>query len=156
MGGAVLTRVSLLLHCPLIVIDAVEELANASLRNIASFLNARPKSFGCIEDATKYAHPKTETARMSLMDQLDKDLNWKCDLTLMQSYWSTWFVNHNTNFLQVKSLKMMILSQGVELDRELLIAQMQGKFRVERVPSSHMVQEERPEHIATIITSFVT
>lgn len=117
LGGAVLTRVSLVLHCPLIIIDALEELATASLGNITSFLNTRPKSFNCIEDAVKFTHPKTETARVSLMDQLDKDLHWKCDMTLMQPYWFTWFANHNTNFLQVKSLKLMILSQGIELDR---------------------------------------
>ena len=154
LGGAVLTRVSLVLHCPLIVIDAMEELARASLRGIASFLNARPASFACMNDAIRYARPKTNAATISLMDQVDKDLRWKCELESMQAYWSTWFVNHNRSFLQVKSLKMMILSQGIELDKELLIAQMQGKFRVERVSSSHMVQEEQPEHMAAIITAF--
>lgn len=155
LGGAVLTRVSLVLHCPLVVIDAMEDVASASLRNIRSFLNARPDSFNCMDDAIRYAHPRTEAARISLLDQLDEGLRWKCDLSSMQPSWSTWFTNHNANFLQVKNFKMLVLSQGIELDRDLLIAQMQGKFRLERVSSSHMIQEEQPEHIAALITAFI-
>lgn len=58
------------------------------------------------------------------------------------------FLNDNQNVM----LKVLMVSEGVELDKQLLIAQMQGKYQFEPCPGSgHMLPTEDPERVAGVI-----
>jgi protein phosphatase methylesterase 1 len=59
-------------------------------------------------------------------------------------------------FLKIKSPKLLLLAGTDRLDKELTIAQMQGKF-VFKVLSKvgHVIQEDDPQRTAAVIIDFV-
>lgn len=54
-----------------------------------------------------------------------------------------WFEDLSKMFLSSKAVKMLILAGTDRLDKELTIAQMQGKFQLTMFPSvGHTIQED--------------
>ena len=51
--------------------------------------------------------------------------------------------------------KQLILAGSERMDKELTIAQMQGKFQMEILPAGHAVQEDVPERVAEVLASFL-
>lgn len=60
-------------------------------------------------------------------------------------------------FLAKKCAKLLILSKREYLEnKELLIAEMQGKFQVEIISNSgHAIQEDQPIKLGEIIKAFI-
>lgn len=162
LGGAVLTRVASVSSLEkavlgLVVIDAIEEVANASIGKIASVLAHRPRSFASLEEAT--AKARGPAGKLSLADQLCKQgdgrWTWKADLEAMRPFWPAWFAGQDERFLRVGCPRLLITSD-VELSRLLLVGQMQGRFQLLRVrDSSHMLHEECPEQLSSTVTAFI-
>ena len=55
-----------------------------------------------------------------------------------------WFTGLSTQFLAVRTARLLVLAGTDRLDKELMIGQMQGKFQMVVVPGvGHMLQEVR-------------
>lgn len=68
-----------------------------------------------------------------------------------------WFRGMTRIFLSQKCAKLLILSKREYLEnKELLIAEMQGKFQVEIITNSgHAIQEDQPIKLGEIIKTFI-
>ncbi|QFZ28053.1 putative phosphatase methylesterase [Clavispora lusitaniae] len=179
LGGAVLTNY--ILRHPsnghsirgLVVLDIVEETAIRALSSIPSFLNKRPKSFAHYADAIQWHFSlrlllNEDSARVSVIDLLRRDLDgsltWRADLGSMCEFWDSWFVNLSDNFIEcgkgseMKVAKLLILSGNENLDKELIIGQMQGKYQLivfNNTATGHFVHEDVPKQTAITIMDFV-
>ena len=59
-------------------------------------------------------------------------------------------------FLSLKTTKLLLLAGVDRLDKELMVAQMQGKFQMQVLASvGHMVHEDAPDRVAENIASFL-
>lgn len=66
-----------------------------------------------------------------------------------------WFSGLSTQFLAVRTARLLILAGTDRLDKTLMIGQMQGKFQQEVVPDvGHMLHEDDPQRIAEIVVEF--
>jgi len=167
LGGAIAVRVSLLLANRvkgLIVLDVVEGTAIESLPRMVSFLATRPKSFSTIPDAilwsiTSGSIRKKESACVSIPPQISESGDkfvWKTDLAATEPFWEGWFHELSKLFLKVVSPKVLILAGTDRLDKEMTIAQMQGKFQLEVLANcGHQIQEDDPLKISEILTQFL-
>ena len=67
-----------------------------------------------------------------------------------------WFENLSNCFLSIKIPKLLILASCENMDSELMIGQMQGKFGVIVISNvGHIVQEDEPKKTAEVINNFV-
>lgn len=55
---------------------------------------------------------------------------WRTDLIATQQYWVGWFSGLTKQFLDVQLKKQLLLAGSERMDKELTIAQMQGKFKM--------------------------
>lgn len=170
MGGAIAVRLAASRKLEnivgLIVIDVVEGTAMTALPYMASWLRARPASFGTVEKAVRYVtkagHVRnTDSARLSLPAQLrrlgDSDRwVWRTNLEESEQYWKGWFQGLSSLFLSVDAAKMLVLANVDRLDKDLMIAQMRGKFQNILIPSAgHTVHEDQPERTAQVILDYL-
>lgn len=129
LGGAVMAKCAM--PClALILIDAVEEACKQSLLRIES--------------------------RIHTIKNVDiaAILGWK-------QFWPSWFDGLTRAFLSapVFASRVLITSTtgAVEADKELLIAQMQGRFQFHCLPhSTHFVHEERAHLLAPLVLETVS
>ena len=71
-------------------------------------------------------------------------------------YWTEWFKGLTEAFLTVKMQKLLILAGSERMDKELTIAQMQGKFAMIVIENvGHVVQEDAPAKTAEQIQKFI-
>lgn len=56
---------------------------------------------------------------------------WRTDLGATEPYWRGWFTGLSSKFLGCRTAKLLLLAGADRLDKELMVAQMQGKLRVE-------------------------
>lgn len=62
----------------------------------------------------------------------DKKLyKWRIDLSKSEKYWSGWFENLSSKFLDLHVPKLLLLASIDGLDRALTVGQMQGKFQLQ-------------------------
>lgn len=81
---------------------------------------------------------------------------WRTDLAATQPFWEGWFRGLSGAFLSAKVPKLLLLAGTDRLDKELTIAQMQGKFQMVLLPQAgHAVQEDEPDKTADAVASFV-
>ena len=67
-----------------------------------------------------------------------------------------WFENLTNSFLSIKMPKLLLLAASERMDKELMIAQMQGKFKLSVIKNvGHIVQEDNPKKTAEVINDFV-
>jgi hypothetical protein len=52
---------------------------------------------------------------------------WRTDLGATEPYWRGWFTGLSSKFLGCKTAKLLLLAGADRLDKELMVAQMQGK-----------------------------
>uniref|UniRef100_A0A8C5AED0 Protein phosphatase methylesterase 1 n=1 Tax=Gadus morhua TaxID=8049 RepID=A0A8C5AED0_GADMO len=72
--------------------------------------------------------------------------NWRIDLSKAEKYWDGWFRGTSNLFLSCNLPKLLLLAGVDRLDRDLTIAQMQGKFMMQLLPPcGHAVQEDHPD-----------
>jgi protein phosphatase methylesterase 1 len=176
LGGAVAAKVANILETGpshemrrrvvgLIIIDVVEGSALDALPFMKNLLIGRPKYFNTSDEAIKYM-VKSRTlqnehaARVSTMSQLseqDGKLYWKTDLLSSEMWWEEWFKGLNSNFLGCQMPKILILAHADRMDKELTIAQMQGKFKliVYTTQVGHLIHEDDPDQTADNFLKFL-
>ncbi|KAJ2544339.1 Protein phosphatase methylesterase 1 [Coemansia sp. RSA 1853] len=149
----------------LILIDIVEGSAMDSLSAIPMFINARPKTFDSVENAI-YWHIESdsiqnhESARLSVPSLLvpvkdGKQMTWRTQLLPTEKFWKEWYLGLSKTFVSAPTAKLLILAGTDRLDKELLIAQMQGKFQLELLPAAgHTIQEDLPDRVGDLVVSF--
>ncbi|KAJ1728463.1 Protein phosphatase methylesterase 1 [Coemansia sp. Benny D160-2] len=163
MGGAVDQGV-----LGLVLIDIVEGSAIDSLPSIPAFIAARPASFGSIESAIRWHVDanhiqNTESARLSVPSLIKPAATadgapcwtWRTDLLPSQKFWHGWYAGLSSTFVSAPTAKLLILAGTDRLDKDLLIAQMQGKFQLELLPAAgHTIQEDLPAVVGDALISF--
>ncbi|PXF48096.1 Protein phosphatase methylesterase 1 [Gracilariopsis chorda] len=170
MGGAIAVRLaaSNLLDnvIGLVVIDVVEGTAMSALPYMSSWLQGRPKSFSSVSKAVKYVtragHVRNpDSARISVPPQMKYDDRikrwvWRTRLEESETYWKGWFQGLSSSFLSVKAAKMLVLANVDRLDKDLMIAQMQGKFQNILIPAAgHTVHEDQPDETARVLLEYL-
>lgn len=172
MGGAIAVRLAaskrLETVVGLVVIDVVEGTAMSALPYMASWLRARPASFSSVERAVRYVtkagHVRnSDSARLSVPAQLlclceegKHRWVWRTKLGQSERYWRGWFQGLSPLFLSVNAAKMLVLASVDRLDKDLMIAQMQGKFQNILIPAAgHTVHEDQPEQTAQVILDYL-
>lgn len=58
---------------------------------------------------------------------LSRPWTWRTDLAQTKPFWEDWFVGLSKKFVEAKGGKLLLLAGTDRLDKELMIAQMQGK-----------------------------
>ncbi|KAM9997885.1 hypothetical protein ACTFIY_007541 [Dictyostelium cf. discoideum] len=170
MGGAVVIKTSSTNRINnlfgLIVVDVVEGTALLALSSMKSILAKRPKSFDSVKDAIKWSISSNtvkniESARVSVPSQIrlnpdDGKYHWIAHLEETDKYWNDWFSGLSKEFLSSMALKLLILAGTDRLDRELTIAQMQGKFQLILLPlCGHVIQEDDPKSTSEALIEFI-
>lgn len=80
---------------------------------------------------------------------------WRTDLAASEQYWKEWFTGLTQKFLSARAGKLLILAGTDRLDKDMTIAQMQGKFQLIVFPNSgHAVQEDEPARMARELVAF--
>ena len=149
-----------------IVLDMVEGSAIQSLPNTKKFLELRPQKFKNVESAIKWSIQhgvvnNLSSAVISIPSQLQfveegQYWEWRTQLVGSEKYWTEWFTDMSKLFLSVKAVKLLMITSTDILDKELTIAQMQGKFQMKVLNrTGHCIQEDDPEHTAEVIFSFL-
>ncbi|KAI8063516.1 protein phosphatase methylesterase [Gongronella butleri] len=171
MGGSVVVDVAYqqLLSNVLgvVVMDVVEGSALEALQSMTKLLSSRPRSFTSIEQAIQWSYKSKmvrnlEACRLSippLMKWSDDEQKfvWRTDLELTQPYWKEWFTDLSKKFLGSPTSKLLLLAGTDRLDKELTIAQMQGKFQMNVVMNAgHFIHEDAPDKTATYLVDFWT
>ncbi|PVV04085.1 hypothetical protein BB560_001409 [Smittium megazygosporum] len=173
MGGAVIVSLALSLQTSydiagIVVVDVVEGTAINSFQFAKSVLVLKRKSFPSIESAIKYQintgdSSNTESACLSVPSLLKKittpgkpDLfTWRTNVLDTSEHWTGWYEDLSKKFLSVKTAKLLVLAETDRLDKELMIAQMQGKFQLVLFHGSgHLIQENHPYEFANKLHQF--
>lgn len=106
---------------------------------------------------------KLESAKVSIPPQLiesteggKKVYSWKVDLKQTEKEWKGWFTGLTQSFLNIRIPKTLVLAERERLDKELMIAQMQGKFRLAVLQHvGHSVQEDDYKGTARLLYDLV-
>lgn len=61
----------------------------------------------------------------------EKKYTWRVNLSISEQYWSGWFENLSSKFLDLGVPKLLLLASIDGLDRTLTVGQMQGKFQLQ-------------------------
>ncbi|KAF2013208.1 protein phosphatase methylesteras-like protein 1 [Aaosphaeria arxii CBS 175.79] len=120
------------------VLDVVEGSAMDALKHMQAYLATRPTTFPSLEAAVEW-HIRSRTlrnpqsARVSVPSLLIQTPEgrwaWRTDLSTTEAYWENWFTGMSSKFLGGKGAKLLLLAGTDRLDKELMIGQMQGKYR---------------------------
>ncbi|VDO19957.1 unnamed protein product [Haemonchus placei] len=168
MGGALAVHVVATNEIPnvvaLVVIDVVEGSAMDALGGMLTFLRGRPNVFESEEKAVAWclqsgATRNREAARISMPSQIKKTedgkYTWRIDLTDTEQFWVGWFQGLSAKFLSCSPPKLLVLAGVDRLDKDLTIAQMQGKFQNTILPKvGHAVHEDSPDRLADELARF--
>lgn len=149
----------------LIVIDVVEGSAIDALPFMKNFVLGKKNKFGKIDDAIEYTLKSkilynAKSARISVPTQIglkDDRWVWKTDLLTTEKYWKDWFIGLNSNFLSSLLPKVLILAHQDRMDKELTIAQMQGRFKLVCLNGvvGHCLHEDDPNQMGDLIKLFL-
>jgi protein phosphatase methylesterase 1 len=154
----------------LIVIDVVEGTAMEALPFMENIVETRPSSFKTIEQGIEYMYKSNtiknlESARISVPSLFKETTNkkgekvfaWKTNLMASQKYWTEWFLNLTKSFLSIRIPKILLLAGSDRMDKDLTIAQMQGKFKLCVLNDvGHIIQEDDPKGVNNLINNFIT
>lgn len=71
-------------------------------------------------------------------------------------YWVDWFKDLTRQFLELRVAKQLLLAGSDRMDKELIIAQMSGKFKMVVVNDvGHAIQEDNPHKTAEVFKDFL-
>jgi len=185
MGGAIVSHVAnapefYQVAC-IALFDVIEGSALAALPSMEGVIKARPKYFADEQAAVKWALQtnyikNVDSARVSMPSQVKKveetiendgngqnaenpqnKYTWRTDLLKTRPFWDEWFRGMDKKFLATScGPKLVLVTDPSNLDKEMTIAQMQGKFQIQMLPQSgHAVHEDQPVQIATKITDYL-
>lgn len=144
--------------------DIVEEAAIQALQTVQHFLYSTPNKFPSYRDAIDW-HVNNGLSRLqssaeisipALFQKLkDGSVSRKTDLKIFSPYWDTWFTGLSHQFVTSATCKLLILAGNDNLDKELIIGQMQGKYQlVVFQESGHFLQEDAPKKCALTLIDF--
>lgn len=148
----------------LIVIDVAEGSAISALPFMEQIVESRPTGFDSVAEAVKWGVMsgqvrKLESARVTMPDLVLKEGDkyvWKTNLLGSKDYWKEWFTGMNKCFLGVELPKILVIASNDRMDKELTIAQMQGKFKlVSLLDVGHTIQEDAPDELAEKFKDFI-
>lgn len=170
MGGAIASKTGAAFQNSggslegIIVLDVVEGSAIDALPHMDSIVRQRPRSFKSLEAAIQW-HVESgtiknlESARISvpyLMTQQGSQWVWKTNLMRTKPYWEDWFRGMNDAFLSIEGAKQLMLAGSERIDKQMMIAQMQGKYKHTVVSDvGHVIQEDNPERFASELQAFI-
>eukprot|EP00827_Trimyema_finlayi_P001097 TRINITY_DN1373_c0_g1_i1.p1 TRINITY_DN1373_c0_g1~~TRINITY_DN1373_c0_g1_i1.p1 ORF type:complete len:325 (-),score=39.95 TRINITY_DN1373_c0_g1_i1:220-1194(-) len=148
------------------VIESIEGTAIEFFPIMAEIIKEKPQKFSCVEQAIQFSYKANliknlESARISVPQEVKQDsqnssFTWRVDLLKSQQYWLGWFKNLNSIFLNLKIPKLILISDYSKLDTDLIIANMQGKFKMSVIPqSNHNIHEDNPIETAQISKEFL-
>ncbi|KAI0989301.1 hypothetical protein GJ496_003634, partial [Pomphorhynchus laevis] len=81
-------------------------------------------------------------------------VKWRVQLSDTREYWDGWFRGVSSRFLNLCMPKLLILSNLHNLDTELTIGQMQGKFQFEVFRhTGHALNEDVPNQLSDVIVT---
>ncbi|XP_065313210.1 protein phosphatase methylesterase 1-like isoform X4 [Gordionus sp. m RMFG-2023] len=81
---------------------------------------------------------------------------WRAQLDKSGKFWEGWFKGLSKMFINLPIPKLLILAGVDHLDKELTIAQMQGKFQMVILSRcGHSVHEDLPDEVAGVVASFL-
>ncbi|KAJ2710051.1 Protein phosphatase methylesterase 1 [Coemansia spiralis] len=165
MGGAVVAHACRRIPRVLgvVLVDIVEGTALDSLHAIPGFIAARPDTFATVGSAIRWhldaaEIQNEESARLSvpsLVVPAGDAWTWRTALLPTEPLWRAWYEGLSKTFVAAPAARLLILAGTDRLDKELLIAQMQGKFQLELLPAAgHTIQEDLPERVGDILVAF--
>eukprot|EP01107_Rhizomastix_libera_P005890 TRINITY_DN1998_c5_g1_i1.p1 TRINITY_DN1998_c5_g1~~TRINITY_DN1998_c5_g1_i1.p1 ORF type:complete len:468 (+),score=128.24 TRINITY_DN1998_c5_g1_i1:66-1406(+) len=170
MGGALAVHLSHTnaLECgisSIAVLDVVEGTAIAALPSMHSILANRPKAFINLDHAISWSlgsgsgTRNRESAEIAVPEQLivapDGTLRWRTNLAKSEKHWRGWFEGMSKLFLSAPCGKLLMIAGNDRLDKELLIAQMMGKFQIKFFSHcGHQLHEDEPKSVALALAEF--
>ncbi|CAO3569692.1 unnamed protein product [Mortierella alpina] len=173
MGGAVVSEAASRGMIPnligVAVLDIVEGVAIETLANMNGWLERRPNVFRSLDKVVQWGVKSgtvrnVESARVSCPPLVvpskesaheNASFVWRTDLAASEQYWKQWFTGLTQKFLSSRAGKLLILAGTDRFDKDMTIAQMQGKFQLLVFPNSgHAVQEDEPERMARELVAF--
>ena len=97
----------------------------------------------------------------TLVEKVDKKgqkiFVWRTDLSKTKDYWEDWFKGLSKAFLSISLPKQLVMAGTDKIDKELDIALMQGKFKLEVLADvGHAIQEDNPKVLAESLRNFAT
>ena len=148
----------------LIMLDVVEGSAIDALPHMDTIVGQRPKGFKTVESAILWAVQSNsvrncESARISIPMQVRETANgfrFRTDLQRTRGFWEGWFRGMNNAFLGVHAPKELIIAGSDRTDRQMMIAQMQGKFKhAVFFEVGHILHEDDPDRFVAELKAFI-
>jgi protein phosphatase methylesterase 1 len=154
----------------LFVIDVVEGSAMDALPFMENIVLSRPQEFKTKASVVQYGIKSgtvkdIESARLSMPDQVVPKIDpttgnftfvWRTDLMATKEYWEGWFKGLTQCFLDVRVPKQLLLAGSDRMDKDLTIAQMQGKFKLVVLDNvGHAIHEDQPRKVAEVFHDFL-
>ncbi|CCE63202.1 hypothetical protein TPHA_0E01080 [Tetrapisispora phaffii CBS 4417] len=146
------------------MLDIVEEAAIFALDNVQDFLHRTPSMFNSFDEAIRWSvknnMPQSkESAEISVPALFRMTKNGKVarlsNLQDFKKFWNTWFVNLSHEFVSLPTCKLLILAGNDNLDKQLIVGQMQGKYQlVVFQDSGHFIQEDASVKTAITLIEF--
>ncbi|KAF9194333.1 Conserved oligomeric Golgi complex subunit 2 [Haplosporangium sp. Z 11] len=140
-----------------------------TLANMHGWLERRPNAFRSLDKVVQWGVKSgtvrnVESARVSCPPLVvpskestseNPSYVWRTDLAASEQYWEEWFTGLTQKFLSSKAGRLLVLAGTDRLDKDMTIAQMQGKFQLLVFPNSgHAIQEDEPERMAKELIAF--
>lgn len=146
------------------MLDIVEEAATLALKNVYSFLSKTPNVFKNYQEAIDWSvrrgfSKNRCSAEVAVPACFRQVLSGKVvritNLKDFEKYWDSWFVGLSQRFVSLPTNKLLLLAGNENLDKELIIGQMQGKYQlVVFQDSGHFIQEDTPVKTAITLVDF--
>ena len=154
----------------LMVIDVVEGTAMDALPFMENIVNNRPERFNSIQKGIEYMYKSgtiknIDSARISVPPLLKEDVNkngtktyvFKTNLMESKPFWNEWFIGLTKAFLSCNIPKTLMLAGIERMDKDLTIAQMQGKYKLSILRNvGHIMHEDKPDEVMKVIKDFIT
>jgi len=168
MGGALAIRLTAANTLPVIgclCLDLVEGSAIASMEHIRHSVQQRPSHFPSLDTAIEWTVRSSlilnpTSARLSVPATLTyqpttHSYTWRTDLLASQPHWLGWFEGLTAAFLGCPQPKLLLLADVERLDREMSVAQMQGRLQVVVLRGcGHQLMEDRPVDVVRCMVEF--
>ncbi|GMM54058.1 carboxylesterase-mitochondrial 37S ribosomal protein YmS2 [Maudiozyma humilis] len=146
------------------MLDIVEEAAVDALKKVDHFLASTPNVFPTYKEAVEW-HIKhglsknRESAKIAIPALFRKFASGKVvritNLSTFRPFWDTWFTGLSHKFVTLPTSRLLILAGNDNLDRELIIGQIQGKYQlVVFQDSGHFIQEDAALKTALTLIEF--
>lgn len=146
------------------MLDIVEEAAILALEKVHHFMNTTPNIFKSYQEAVDWHvhHGLSKcraSAEIAIPALFHKTKSQKVvritKLNDFEPYWNTWFSGLSHEFVSLPTSKLLLLAGNENLDKELIIGQMQGKYQlVVFQDSGHFIQEDTPSKTSITLIDF--